>query len=221
VIREQHLRVGRTARFCTLGEAGPDVRQLWIVCHGYRQLARRFLARFRCVADATRLIVAPEGLSRFYRDDDGGPHGPAAPVGASWMTREDRASEIRDYVEYLDDLHDHVRRGLPAGRLEVLALGFSQGAATASRWAALGRSRIGHLVLWGSPPAHDLELERLARRGTRLTLVAGSDDRFAGPTVMERERSRIAAAGGAAHLLRFDGGHGLDDATLRRLAEET
>ena len=62
---EHHIQVSRTARYFTLGTAGPDTRQLWLVCHGYRQLARRFLRGFRGLDEGSRLIVAPEGLSRF------------------------------------------------------------------------------------------------------------------------------------------------------------
>ena len=43
----------------------------------------------------------PEGLSRFYLDDPRKRHGPDAPIGASWMTREDREHEIRQQDERL------------------------------------------------------------------------------------------------------------------------
>ncbi|MDE3054320.1 MAG: phospholipase, partial [Gemmatimonadota bacterium] len=85
---EHHLRVRRTARFHSLGEFGPGVREIWIACHGYGQLAGRFLRHFRAAAHPERLIVAPEALSRFYLDN-ALPHGPDARVGATWMTRED------------------------------------------------------------------------------------------------------------------------------------
>ena len=39
--RELHLTVPRTARYWTLGEPGPGLRQVWIACHGYGQLAAR------------------------------------------------------------------------------------------------------------------------------------------------------------------------------------
>ena len=111
-MKERHIRVARTARYYTLGSAGPHLREIWIVCHGIRQLARRFLPRFAELDDGTRLIVAPEGLSRSYL------HGPESrpdkpiPIGATWMTREDRENEITDYVEFLDAVLDEVTGGL-------------------------------------------------------------------------------------------------------------
>ena len=89
-MQEHHLAVAKTARYYSLGEPGPATRQLWFVCHGYGQLAGRFLRHFEPLDDGSRVIVAPEGLSRFYLSES-----PAERrVGASWMTREDRLVEI-------------------------------------------------------------------------------------------------------------------------------
>jgi len=65
-MREHHLIVPRSARYFTLGELGPGTRDVWFVCHGYGQLAGRFLRQFEPLMDGTRFVVAPEGLSRFY-----------------------------------------------------------------------------------------------------------------------------------------------------------
>jgi hypothetical protein len=46
-----------------------------------------------------RIIIAPEGLSRFYRK------GFSGDVVASWMTKDDRLDDMEDYVRYLNDLH--------------------------------------------------------------------------------------------------------------------
>src|SRR2546425_9676771 len=77
------------------------------VCHGSGQLAARSLRHFEPLADGTRLVVAPEALSRFYLEDTTVP-AKERKVGATWMTRENRLSEIDDYVRYLDALHAEV-----------------------------------------------------------------------------------------------------------------
>src|SRR5205809_2907590 len=101
-VHEHHLSVAKTARYFTLGERSGGVAQVWFVCHGYGQLAGRFLEKLRVLDDGTgRLLVAPEGLSRFYLSES-----PAERrVGACWMTREDRLAEIDDYVQYLDAVY--------------------------------------------------------------------------------------------------------------------
>ena len=136
--REAHVRVPRTARYWTLDADAPP-RELWYVLHGYKQLARRFMRRFTPVHGGARRIVAPEGLSRFYIEQEPGRHGPTSVVGATWMTREDRLNEIRDYVDYLDRLHREVAADAEAAPVTVL--GFSQGVATAARWVVQGAVR--------------------------------------------------------------------------------
>ena len=68
MIREHHLRVERTARYATVGEPGESVRELWIACHGFGQLASRFLRPFESFAAEGRMVAAPEALNRFYLD---------------------------------------------------------------------------------------------------------------------------------------------------------
>lgn len=209
-MREHHHSVPRTARYFALGD--PAAAELWLVLHGYGQLAGRFLERFRPLDDGRRLIVAPEGLSRFYLSED-----PAERrVGASWMTREDRLAEIADYVAYLDGLHAHLA---PRGAVHVL--GFSQGASTACRWVAMGSARVDRLILWGGEVPPDLEVgaePAAARlRAARLTLVYGTRDAFFTPKVVAATEERLSAHGIPFEKLGYDGGHELDAATLERL----
>jgi predicted esterase len=205
-VTEHHLRVRRTARYYTLGPQDGPVTESWIVCHGYAQLARHFIRSFQPLDDGRRLIVAPEALNRYYHESAPGVHAADARVGATWMTREDRSHEIEDYVAYLDALVGHVSEGRGGGVRRV-ALGFSQGAATVSRWAALGAAPIDHVVLWGAGIAHDLPLHAAVFRGAALTLVAGSRDRYLDDRRVDRERERLHAAGVAHAVLRYDGGH--------------
>src|SRR5574342_952788 len=125
------------ARYFTMGRADGS-RQVWIACHGYGQLAARFLEKLRVLDDGHRYLVAPEGLSRFYLSESA----TERRVGASWMTREDRLAEIDDYIRYLDAVYADVFGTLDRAQLSVHALGFSQGAATVSRWTALGAARL-------------------------------------------------------------------------------
>lgn len=219
-IVEHHIPVGRTARYYTLGPTGAAVREAWLVCHGYGQLARYFLRRFAPLDDGTRLIVAPEGLSRFYLSDPGGSHAKAR-VGATWMTREDRLHEIQDYVACLDAVWERVVAGMPGGDVRLVALGFSQGVATACRWAALGTSSVDALILWAERVPPDLDLAAAAERlrRMRITLVAGAADPALPAGAPVEERDRLAGYGIPSEVVTFAGGHELDADTLRSLAE--
>lgn len=211
---EHHLEVTRTARYWTLGE--PDATDVWVVIHGYKQLARRFLRRFEPIQAPGRLVVAPEALSRFYASAEPGRHGPASVVGASWMTREDRSAEIRDYVAYLDRLAEAV---VPKGaRLTVL--GFSQGTATAARWATLGSVTLARLVLWAGYVPHDWDLARAAAVFSKaeLVLVRGEEDPGLTEELAAAERRSLEAGRIPHRVVSYAGGHDIDSVTLGDLA---
>jgi predicted esterase len=214
---ERHIKVTRTARIQLLGRTGPNVREVWFACHGYGQLAADFAKSLSVLESPNRLVVVPEGLSRFYTD----PLDRKAAdrrVGATWMTREDREAEIADYIAYLDAVNATIMAELPASGVHVHALGFSQGVATVMRWVMLGSSRVDALTLWAGTLAEEIgpETVRARLKGVRVTLVIGERDPMA--TAVTATEERLQAAGIPYEVLRFPGGHRLDDATLRRLA---
>lgn len=219
-MHERHLVVSRSARYAVLGEAIRGPEEVWFVLHGYGQLAGRFIRNFERLDDGRRRVYAPEALNRYYLDDEGGAHGPDARVGATWMTREDRLAEIGDYVRYLDTLYRHVFAELERDSVRAVVLGFSQGAATAARWAALGSARLDELVLWGSPTPPDLDWRTAVRalEKLRVTLVYGRDDRWFDESKAVSEAERLRAHGVAPSLLGFDGGHAIAPAALEALA---
>ncbi len=211
------IRVPRTAHFASFGSPGPGTNDLWLVFHGYRQLAHRFIRGFSGLATPGRAVVAPEGLTRFYVRGDG-----AGTVGASWMTREDRLGEIADYQEYLDLLWNRMVGEHGSAPGTVTMLGFSQGVATAFRWAARGGATARALIAWGSFPPPDLSEEdfrRLAAQETRVILVVGSEDRFTPVAGMEDVARQYQARGLPAEVRVFSGGHEIDPATVMELAE--
>lgn len=216
-----HLRVQRTARYFTLGGT-QGAAELWFVLHGYGQLASDFIKPFAHVANERRLVVAPEALNRFYLVSPGSTPARDRPVGATWMTREDRDSEIADYVEYLDSVYDDVvtRHGAPSA--PVWVLGFSQGTATAARWVQHGRVPAARLVCWGGllPPESDLSAGARAFRGVPLTFVVGEHDQYATPTLVSEQRGQLEAAGVPYDLQTFDGGHAISRRALSVLAGE-
>lgn len=143
--QEHHITVQRTARYYTLGELNEQTTDVWFCLHGYGQLAKYFIRRFDVVQNERTVVVAPEGLSRLYLN------GEYSKIGASWITREDREHEVRDYVAYLNQLYDSllVNRTESGPPLRITLLGFSQGAATACRWLNnSGQLWANRLILW-------------------------------------------------------------------------
>jgi predicted esterase len=218
--RERHIAVTRTARYYTLGEPGPAIRDVWIVCHGYGQLASEFIREFEIIAAPERLIVAPEALSRDYISSAPGFHAADSKVGATWMTREDREAEIADYVAYLDSLHSELLASIGSTTPSVAVLGFSQGGATANRWLTRGKARADRLIMWGSLLASDSDLNQAAEffRGVELTIVYGTKDRYADSGMIAGYEKLLREKGVPYRLVTFKGGHRMDRDTLARLA---
>jgi len=208
-VKEHHIRVARTARYHVLGDPA-HAAAIWIVLHGYGQLARYFLNKFDGVAP-DMAFVAPEGLSRFYLDEG------HQRVGATWMTREDREMEIVDQREYLDTLADALKAGNPGASINVL--GFSQGVATACRWSLTGRTRIRRLILWAGSIPPEPGPNVLGQRWTdiRMDIVLGSSDPYQGEKELQATMARLDMAGIQYDLHRFTGGHTLEPVLLGRL----
>ena len=212
---EHHLTVARTARYFQLGEISAATRQVWVVCHGYGQLAAYFARHFAFLAEAdpTTVVIAPEGLSRFYLSGNGGR------VGASWMTRDDRLAEIDDHVNFLNQLAEKILAACPAG-VRVTVLGFSQGTATASRWLPQAPFRPAHLILWAGGFPDDLEpaTARKLLHDLPVTVVIGTDDEYISVAQATQQQQRLQQLGAAASLVSFAGKHELNRAVLEELA---
>lgn len=213
-MQTHEITISRSARFHTEGTVTEHLTDLWIVCHGYSQLAKTFLGYFSSIASPHRLLVAPEALSRFYVDHVRGE------VGASWMTREFRDAEVGDYVAYLDQVYDAVA-DVDRDRVTIRCLGFSQGVATASRWFARTNRPVDHLILWGERlPTEFRDAESVHRFNTaRVSLVHGTRDKFLSRAVLDEERDTMLELGLRHEWIEFEGGHRLDKETLRSLAD--
>lgn len=217
-LRTESISTWRTALVASLGpEPGAGARELWYILHGQAMRAAQILEMAAALDDGTRLLVAPEALNRHYV-------GPAvsrdAPIGATWMTRAERESEMRDYVAYFETLHARMRERFGGATAPVTILGFSQGGAAAVRWVAGGTIRPKHLVVWESslPPEVDWRALMARQPGLRVTYVCGTRDKFITPKVLDAQHAILHEAGVPFEAVSFEGGHRLDDETLRGLA---
>lgn len=208
------ITVPRTAHYSTLGHAGPGTRYFWIACHGYGQLASKFIRPFEAIAADDTFILAPEGLSRFYWG------GFAGEPAASWMTREGRLHEIADYSNYLTTLYDLFLAQMPA-RVHIILLGFSQGCATQMRWVMRAFPAFHHLIFWAGSIPEDLDYRpRLGYFSDKgLHVAYGSQDPFLTPERIAQQRELIQANGLQVREHPFVGKHNVEEAPLKRMAD--
>jgi predicted esterase len=206
------------ARYQTLGKLDANTKKVWFVLHGYGQLAEYFLRKFKSLEAHGIFVIAPEGLSRFYIEDvTKRSQGGSQRVGATWMTRENRLVDIENYLTYLNTIYhqeisDHKD-------LDITVLGFSQGAATASRWVLENQIQFNRLLLWAGMFPDDMDFAKghEVLLNKKVQLVYGKKDPFLNDerlVHMETLRHKLNVP---AEVITFDGGHEIDDATLERL----
>lgn len=217
-MEEQRLHFDFEARYYTLGKLTETTRQALFVIHGYGQLAQYFIRKFTVLENEGIYVIAPEGLSRFYLEDvrtrmTGGSNR----VGATWMTRENREMDIRNYIHYLQRIHD-LELG-HAQNLSVSILGFSQGGATATRWALSGRPRFEKFILWAGvfPPDMDFESGKETLKNKKVITVYGDQDPFVTAERMKEMERLSAKIEVVPEKISFHGKHEIQESTLLSL----
>lgn len=196
----------------TYHQSGPiteNTKELWFVLHGYGQLPQYFLRKFNSIANDERVIIAPGGLSRFYLD------GFSGRVGSTWMTKEEREVDITNYVSYLHAVLEDVYFG--DSSCKITLLGFSQGAATVTRWIQQFRINFDRLILWSGAFPHDMEIPVVQRKleNKEIWMVRGDDDAFIDEERQKEQQRLIDEIGVEVKQKIFKGGHDIDEATLQ------
>lgn len=214
-MNEHFFRIEKTARYFTIGEATPSVKHLWFVLHGYGQLAEYFIRNFRGIASQDRLVVAPEGFHKFYLEGTGGR------VGANWMTRENRLRDISDYTMYLNQLYQSLRTEL-SPNVKVHIFGFSQGVATAMRWANVFEGeRLTSLHNWAGtfPPDIDYLLNREKFNEVHLTSSFGDEDEYISPEMADQLAEQLTSQDIQVSVQHYRGKHKIYQTPLLELVE--
>ncbi len=205
-MQEVNIHTRKSARYFTLGK--PNSTKLLYVLHGYGQLANEFLSKFDSLEN-DYFIVAPEGLHRFYRK------GFYGRVGASWMTKEDRLADIKDYIHFLNEVHDNI---ITAQHYEkITVLGFSQGVATAFRWIEAASFNIHHCIICSGmiPPDIKINLNNKDFTNIKWTYISGDDDEFRDDEEVESFIKAFKQSKLDLKSYEFEGGHKIDISSIK------
>ena len=160
----------KTFRYETLNEEKRPTKIIYVL-HGYGQLAKFFIRKFNTLSD-DYLIVAPEGMHRFYLN------GSSGKVGASWMTKEARETDIKDNIDWLNALDSDISKKFNIE--ERILLGFSQGGATAIRWKMNSRLPFDKTIIWASdfPPDLESQIDQLKGDNGNYFVIGNEDEYF-------------------------------------------
>jgi predicted esterase len=201
------------ARYSQIGEINENTRDVWIVCHGYGYLARYFIRKFVFLHNDKTVIIAPEGLSRFYLE------GFSGKVGATWMTRENRLVEIENYTAYLNEIYKLIPN---PNKIRINVLGFSQGTSTVSRWVLHQDIKVDRLILWAGDFPPDIQQEKARQRVKELKnliMIYGDSDQFVNPERLQSISDRIHELDASPDIIHYSGGHDIEQEALEKMIE--
>jgi predicted esterase len=216
-VEEKELSFSFKGRYFKIEPANGIVRQVWFVLHGYGQLAQYFVRNFQSLNDYGITVIAPEALSRFYLEDvQSRSRSGNNRVGAAWMTRENRLTDIENYLTFLNGVYS---TEIQDSSLPITVFGFSQGAATASRWALDGKINFNRLILWAGvlPPDMNFETGKIILQDKKIVLAYGNSDPFLNEDRFAEMQSLATKLGITAETRTFDGGHEIHQKTLIEL----
>lgn len=202
---EKHqLVIQKTNRYVVVGDL-ETCKEVLVILHGYGQLVEYFGRKFEFLAEQGIAVILPEGSHRFYLKGFGGR------VGASWMTKEDRLSDIADNIHYIQSIVQLAQRYSD----QISLLGFSQGGASAARWLAHSEIQIEQFILWASVFPEDVDIQLLSKKANKLHFVLGDKDEFFDLENQEKSVSFYSMHSFKVH--RFEGTHDIDNQTLRNI----
>lgn len=209
---KKSIRFDYEAQYSLSHEPTFEEKEIWVVLHGYGQLAEFFIRKFNRFFSPDRLFIAPEGTNYTYLD------GFQGRVGANWMTRHERETAIENNHRFLDSLLDSILADY-ANSPQIHVLGFSQGAATGARWASRWKGEIRTLVLWAGGFALDLVLEnaRTKFQNTKVILALGDRDEMITPESIQKQEELIGQLEKEVIRVSFAGGHELDALLLEKI----
>lgn len=207
------LTIRKTAKYAVYGNK-ETAKTLWIVLHGYGQLVDYFIRNFHVLNETQNLVIAPEGIHRFYLN------GTEGRVGATWMTKEERLDDISDNNHYLDQIFSE---NFKADKIEkIIVLGFSQGASTAARWIETKTIKPTAFVLWAGVFPPDVKLENLTKVFGKLPtyFAVGDNDEYFSEETINNLKEDFVSKGMNVNWIRFSGKHEIDSTTLLNLEKK-
>lgn len=199
--KEHQLAVTIKAPYYTLNQLTESTKRVWLIFHGYGQLAEYFIKKFDILDPEENFIIAPQGLSKYYLD------GFYGRVGASWMTKEDRLTEIDNQYSYIDAVLNEV--GDISGK-QLIYFGFSQGTATMGRFAGWSKLQFNKMIIWAGtfPPDIEPNAFNFLQGNEEITYFTSKEDPFFKEEMIENQNKVVKETMGKTPELQwYNGGH--------------
>ncbi len=200
-MEQKHIDVSIKASYYTLNSLTDETERVWLVFHGYGQLAEFFIKKFEGLDPKKNFIIAPQGLSKYYLE------GVYGRVGASWMTKEDRLTEIDNQHSYIKSVLEDIG---DISKKQLVYFGFSQGTATMGRFAAYAKISFHQMIIWAGtfPPDTNHEDWQYLTGQEQIHYYTSRDDVYFKEEMIDNQKKTLMEATRREPELHwYEGGH--------------
>ena len=205
-----------SSSYITYNQLTDNTENIWIVFHGYGQLSKYFIRRFDVLDRDKNYIIAPQGLSKFYVDED------YKNVGASWLTKEDRGSDLLNQQKYLIKLMDELKLKIDFSKIKINFFGFSQGVSALTRLLMNYNMKVNNIIIWaGWVPDEFFNINKDVLKDTNLFFVVGNKDKYYNNPIIKGYLKKFKnILNKEIDYSVFDGGHIVDRKVLKKINEK-
>lgn len=184
--------------YSTLNALTEKTKNVWFVCHGMGYLSRYFIRYFNGLNEDENYIICPQAPSLYYQS--GFKH-----VGASWLTKENTASETENIMQYFDVIF--AKENIPNDK-NLIVLGYSQGVSVATRYIKYKQLQCSQLILHSGGIPKELVTDDFKALKAKVSLVYGKEDEFLNAERITYETQRAYELfGNNINIVPFDGKH--------------
>lgn len=208
---EKEVSYNTKNSYSTLNSLTLGTKNVWFVCHGISFLSRYFLKYFNDLDPIENYIIAPQAQSKYYFGYK------YKHVGASWLTKENTKKEIENLMKYLDAVFENEK--LPK-RVNLIALGFSQGVSVVSRYIARKKLPCSQLVLLSGKIPEELVTKDFdfLKGITKVSMIYGTEDELLTDEMLSSEKKHFYNLFGEdAKIIPFKGKHEVDKQVLKNI----
>lgn len=203
------IETKKTSAVVTLGNT--DAQNIWLILHGYGQLAEHFQHEFKELDLSNNFFVFPNALNHFYLKAGKGD------VGASWMTKYFRENDIQDNNIYLSKVFETFIATKLQSNTKFITFGFSQGAATLVRWLAMKDVMPHKIILWGAVFPPDMQSETYLKKLKQLEWLyfIGTEDEYISETEKQQQKDFFTHHHFNLQWIEYKGKHAIQSNILK------
>ncbi|ULC57977.1 esterase [Flaviramulus sp. BrNp1-15] len=193
----------------TLNSLTKKTKNVWFVCHGMGYLSRYFIQYFKGLNTDENYIIAPQAPNTYYQGKD------FKHVGASWLTRENTKTEIKNILEYFNAILN--AENIPED-VNLIVFGYFQGVSVASRFVAKKQMQCSQLVLHSGGIPKELKSDDFKFLKAKVSLIYGDKDEYITKERLEYENTRAKELFGKdVTIINFDGVHEVNTKIINNL----